>query len=124
EARRWIECMQPPALVRPGVLFVVVCAGRAISAAFTVPRLFLGHGRQERARAKIAFERPGVPLLDGWHPERVLRALVELFRRLWHERGRCYGLSSVGDGVAAVLLRASSRRELSHVRRGTAGRDE
>src|SRR5437870_1440500 len=71
------ERPEPPSLVRPDVLGVRGRAAPAVDAALAEARPLALLRRPELARPQRALERPLLPLLDGRHPQRVLRAGVE-----------------------------------------------
>src|SRR5581483_6061839 len=84
EPARLRERRDEPALARPEGVGPAVRAAPAVDAALTAARRLPLDRLRERAGGQRAGERPRLPVGDGRHAERVVRALPELLRRLRH----------------------------------------
>ena len=84
QAVRILRGHQAPALVRPDELVVRRVAGPAFHAAGADSRLLLADRREELSWPDVAFEGPGVPLVERRRAQGILRALVQLLGRLRH----------------------------------------
>ena len=84
QAARFIECPQPPALVRPDIGAIRRNTGMAVDASFTAAWLLALDGWLQGPRAHGPVERPRVPLLERRHVQIPADPLPELLRRLGH----------------------------------------
>ena len=81
------QTVQAPALVRPEVLVVRRSASLAVDTACAAPRLLTLDGRLERARAHLAVEREGLPLVEWGHLQGIRGPLIHLLGGLGHREG-------------------------------------